>query len=112
MSHYNTIIMVNIWTTDIENGEPSQTELLMLAFAQMMEAKWPFEEPKTLSLTDRLTRGEESQKEYITHLENRIGEMETIAQLQWLKKSYEKASGKNSIKNILSTIYTQRKWRK
>jgi hypothetical protein len=87
--------MKNLWATgpeEPEETELSETELLTLAFGRMMDGVWPFEEVHRASLTDRLTRWQQSQEQYITILREEIAESETSGRLQRLKKNYEVAS--------------------
>jgi hypothetical protein len=87
--------MENLWIIGPGEDKLSDTELLTLAFARMMDGVWPFEEVRWASLTDRLTRWQQSQEQYITILRENIAKAKTPGGLQRLKKNYEVASGKS-----------------
>lgn len=87
--------MENLWIIGPGEDKLSDTELLTLAFARMMDGVWPFEEVRWASLTDRLTRWQQSQEQYITILRVKMAQAGTFGWLQRLKKNYEEASGKS-----------------
>jgi hypothetical protein len=104
--------MKNLWATgpeELEEIELSETELLTLAFAKMLDEVGPFAKTNRQNRLDKILRWEQAQKDFIVALENEIARMQTTQSLERLISLYEGTSGITfDEKHPLHNLYTKR----